>query len=51
MEHKVKELQERVGYLMIVILAHVTDQSEGHETEMVIRSAERMESNIKELVK
>ena len=51
-EQKVKELQVRLGNLMIVIVDHVTlkDDEEGSE-ETVVKTAEGFEQNIKELLR
>ena len=50
-EQKVKELQERVGHLMIVILHHVTPKSEEDDEEAVERAVKRIEEDIKELLR
>jgi diadenosine tetraphosphate (Ap4A) HIT family hydrolase len=50
-EQKVKELQERVGHLMIVILHHVTPKSEEDGEEAVERAVKRIEEDIKELLR
>ena len=48
-EQKVKELQVRVGDLMIVIVDHVTPKDEEDRKEVVVKTAESIEANIKEL--
>ena len=48
-EQKVKELQVRVGDLMIVIVDHVTPKDEEDGKEVVVKTAESIEADIKEL--
>ena len=52
-EQKVKELQVRVGNLMIVIVDHVTlkDEEGRKETVQVMKTAEGIEQDIKELLR
>lgn len=50
-EHKVKELQDRVGHLMIVIVDHVTPKNEGGGKEAVVKAAKGIEADIKELIR
>ena len=50
-EQKVKELQVRVGDLMIVIVDHVTLKDEGGSKETVVKTAEGIEQDIKELLR
>ena len=52
-EQKVKELQVRVGNLMIVIVDHVTlkDEEGSKETVQVMKIAEGIEQDIKELLR
>ena len=45
-EEKVKELQVRLGNLMIVIVDHVTPKN-----EEVVKTAEGIEEDIKELLR
>jgi len=49
-EQKVKELQVRVGNLMVVIVDHVTLKEEGGK-ETVMKIAEGIEQDIKELLR
>ena len=50
-EQKVKELQVRVGNLMIVIVDHVTLKDEEGSKEIVMKIAEGIEQDIKELLR
>ena len=50
-EQKVKELQVTVGNLMIVIVNHVTLKDEEGSKEAVVKSAEGIEQDIKELLR
>jgi hypothetical protein len=52
-EQKLKELQERVGHLMIAILHHVTPNNEesGEDGEAVVKTVKGIEADIKELVR
>ena len=50
-EQKVKELQIRVGDLMIVIVDHVTLKDEEDSKETVVKTAEGIEQDIKELLR
>jgi hypothetical protein len=50
-EQKVKELQVRVGNLMIVIVDHVTLKDEEGSKEIVMKTAEGIEQDIKELLR
>jgi hypothetical protein len=52
-EQKVKELQVRVGNLMIVIVDHVTlkDEEGSKETVQVMKIAGGIEQDIKELLR
>jgi Zn finger protein HypA/HybF involved in hydrogenase expression len=50
-EQKVKELQVRVGNLMIVIVDHVTLKDEEGSKETVVKTAEGIEQDIKELLR
>ncbi|KIM39270.1 hypothetical protein M413DRAFT_29445 [Hebeloma cylindrosporum] len=49
-EQKVKELQDRVGYLMVVIVDHVTAKNEEGSKEAVVKAAKGIEEDIKGLV-
>ena len=51
MEQKAKELQDMVGDLMIVIVSHVTPKDEEGSKETVVKTAEGMEKDIKELLR
>ena len=51
MEQKVKELQVRVGNLMIVIVDHVTLKDEEGSMETVMRTAKGIQQDIEELLK
>ena len=50
-EQKVKELQERVGHLMIVILHHVTPKNEDGSEETVVATIKGIEEDIKALIR
>ena len=50
-EQKVKELQVRVGNIMIVIVDHVTLKDEEGSKETVMKIAEGIEQDIKELLR
>ena len=50
-EQKVKELQIKVGDLMIVIVDHVTLKDEGGSRETVVKTGEGIEQYIKELLR
>ena len=50
-EQKVKELQVRVGNLMIVIVDHVTLKDEEGSKETVMKIAKDIEQDIKELLR
>ena len=50
-EQKVKELQVTVGNLMIVIVNHVTLKDEEGSKEAVVKTAEGIEQDIKELLR
>ena len=50
-EQKVKELQVRVGDLMIVIVDHVTPKDEDGSKDTVVKTAEGIEQDIKELLR
>ena len=50
-EQKVKELQVRVGNLMIVIVDHVTLKDEEDSKETVMKIAKGIEQDIKELLR
>ena len=44
-------LQDRVGHLMVVIMAHVTSNSAEGDMEIVIRAAHGMEKGVGDLLK
>ena len=50
-EQKVKELQIRVGNLMVVIVDHVTLKDEEGSKEIVVSAAEGIQQDIKELLR
>jgi 2-iminoacetate synthase ThiH len=50
-EQKVKELQERVSHLMIVILHRVTPENEDGSEEAVVTTMKGIEEDIKALVR
>ena len=50
-EQKVKELQVKVGDLMIVIVDHVTLKDEEDSMVTVVKTAEGVEQDIKELLR
>ena len=50
-DQKVKELQVRVGNLMIVIVDHVTLKDEEGSKETVMKIAKGIEQDIKELLR
>jgi len=50
-EQKVKELQERVSHLMIVILHRVTPKNEDGSEEAVVTTVKGIEEDIKALVR
>ena len=50
-EEKVKELQVRVGNLMIVIVDHVTLRDEDGSKETAMETAKGFEQDIKELLR
>jgi hypothetical protein len=50
-EQKVKELQVKVGDLMIVIVDHVTLKDEEDSKVAVVKTAEGIEQDIKDLLR
>jgi len=50
-DQKVKELQERVGHLMVDILHHVTPKNEEGSEEAVVKAVKGIEEDIKRLLK
>jgi hypothetical protein len=50
-EQKVKEVQVRVGNFMIVIVDHVTLKDEEGSKEIVMKTAEGIEQDLKELLR
>ena len=50
-EQKVKELQVRVGNLMIVIVDHITLKDEEGSKDTVMKTAEGIEQDVKELLR
>lgn len=49
-EKRVKELQDRVCHLMVVIVDHVTARNEGGGEEAVVKAANAIERDIKDLL-
>ncbi|PPQ95395.1 hypothetical protein CVT26_008240 [Gymnopilus dilepis] len=49
-EQKVKDLQDRVGHLMILILTHVTEENEEGDRAKVVNSAKTIEKYIELLL-
>ena len=50
-EQKVKELQVRVGNVMIVIVDHVTIKDSDEDSRATMKTAEGIEQDIKELLR
>ena len=50
-EQKVKELQDRVGYLMVVIVENVTSKNEEGSDEVIRKAAKSIERDIKDLLR
>jgi hypothetical protein len=50
-EQKVKELQERVGHLMIDIMYHVMPENEEGSDEAVVKAVKGIEDDIKRLLR
>ena len=50
-EQKVRELQVKVGDLMIVIVDHVTLKDEEGSKDTVMKTAEGIEQDVKELLR
>ena len=50
-EQKLKELQLKVGDLMIVIVNHVTLKNEDDTKETVVKTADGIEKDIEELLR
>jgi hypothetical protein len=48
---KVKELQDRVCYLMVVILEIVTSKNESGSDEVIVKAAKGIERDIKDLLR
>ena len=50
-ESKVKELQDRVCHLMVVIVDNVTFKNEDGSDEAIVKAAKRIEQDIKDLLR
>jgi hypothetical protein len=50
-EQKVKELQERVCHLMVVIVENVTAKNEEGSEEVVVKAAKAIERDIEGLLR
>ena len=50
-EQKVRELQVKVGDLMVVIVDHVTLKDEEESKASIVKTAEGIEQDIKELLR
>ena len=50
-EQRVKDLQERVGHLMIDILRHVTPKSEQGNADAAVKVVQGIEEDIKQLLR
>ena len=50
-EQKVKELQDRVSHLMIVIVDHVTAKDEEGSKEAVVKATRGIEKDVNELLR
>jgi hypothetical protein len=50
-EEKLKELQERVGHLMIDIMHHITPENEEGSDEALVKAVKGVEEDIKRLLR
>ena len=50
-EQKVKELQDRVCHLMVVIVDNVTSKNEEGSDEVIVKAAKGIERDIKDLLR
>ena len=50
-EKKVKELQDRVCHLMVVIVVNVTSENEEGSGEVIVKAAKSIERDIKDLLR
>ena len=50
-EKKVKELQDRVCHLMVVIIDNVTSKNEEGGDEIIVKAAKGIERDIKDLLR
>ena len=50
-EQKVKELQDRVCHLMVVIVDNVTSKNEEGSDEVIVKAAKSIERDIKDLLR
>ena len=50
-EQKVKELQDRVCHLMMVIVYNVTSKNEVASDEVIVKAAKGIEQDVKDLLR
>ena len=50
-EQKVKELQDRVCHLMMVIVYNVTSKNEVTSDEVIVKAAKGIEQDVKDLLR
>ena len=50
-EQKVKDLQDRVCHLMVVIVDNVTSKNEEGSDEVIVKAAKAIERDIKDLLR
>ena len=50
-EQKVKELQDRVCHLMLVIVENVTSRNEEGNNEVIVKAAKGIERDIEDLLR
>ena len=50
-EQKVKDLQDRVCHLMVVIVDNVTSKNEDGSDEVIVKAAKSIERDIKDLLR
>ena len=50
-EQKVKELQDRVCHLMVVIIDNVTSRNEEGGDEVIVKAAKGIQRDIKDLLR
>ena len=51
MEEKIKELQDRVCHLMVVIVDNVTSKNEEGTDEVIVKAAKGIERDISDLLR